>query len=50
MNEEFENMHSTSIFVRDEDQESKAATLADFEIRKVLGRGSFGKVFLCVKK
>lgn len=26
------------------------ATLADFEIKKVIGRGSFGKVFLVQKR
>lgn len=28
----------------------KAATLAEFQIKKVIGRGSFGKVFLVEKK
>jgi len=27
-----------------------AVTLQDFEIKSVIGRGSFGKVFLVVKK
>lgn len=38
---------STTVYAKAGD---KKVTLADFEIKKVIGRGSFGKVFLVQKK
>lgn len=38
---------STTLYARAGD---KKVTLQDFEIKKVIGRGSFGKVFLVCKK
>ena len=38
---------STTLYAKGGD---KKVTLQDFEIKKVLGRGSFGKVFLVFKK
>lgn len=37
-----------SLFVRDTAQ--KAATLQDFDLKAVIGKGSFGKVFLVQKR
>ena len=38
---------STTLYAKGGD---KKVTLQDFEIKKVIGRGSFGKVFLVQKK
>ena len=51
MNDEMMKSAAKSIFIRDEeDAENQVATLKDFEVKKVLGRGTFGKVCLVQKK
>lgn len=43
---EISREHSNTVYQR----EDKVATLSDFEIKKVIGKGSFGKVFLVQHK
>lgn len=47
-NEEIKHSVSVSVFVRK--PTNKHVKLQDFEIKSVIGRGSFGKVFLVQKK
>lgn len=42
----YRNENVKSVYAKD----SNVVTLSDFEILKVIGRGSFGKVFLVQKK
>ena len=51
MNEEMMTSVAKSVYIRNEENaENEVATLSDFEVKKVLGRGSFGKVCLVQKK
>lgn len=45
-NKEMQGMRSNTLFVKDKNQD---VSLKDFQIKSVIGRGSFGKVFLVQK-
>ena len=47
-NSEFGKERSATLFMRNEKE--KASTLEDFVCKSVIGKGSFGKVFLVQKK
>lgn len=49
-NSEFSKMRANTIFQRGLKKDEKPAGLETFEVVKVIGKGSFGKVFLVQKK